>query len=112
MLYEVITEFGSFLDGYLKEQEYFIRLINKSFESKLYKDYFMSQMTNYEYLIIFYYLLSGQSTKELALFTIDTKILDSVHKLNGRIIDLPTEEELLVEIENIKIMYETPAANT
>jgi len=109
---DIIDEFGSFLDGYLKEQEYFIRLINKSFESKLYKDYFMSQMTNYEYLIIFYYLLSGQSTKELALFTIDTKILDSVHKLNGRIIDLPTEEELLVEIENIKIMYETPAANT
>lgn len=109
---DIIDDYGYFLDGYLKEQEYIVKLINKSLETKLYKDYFISQMTNYEYVVIFYYLLSGQSSQNFAFFSIDTKIFDSVHKLNGRIIDLPSEKELLLEIDNIKLMYEAPAANS
>lgn len=102
---QIVDEYGYFLDGYLKEQEYFVQTINKSLETSLYKDYFISQLTNYEYVVIFYYLLSGHASKEFALFSIDTKIVDCVYKLNRRIIDLPSEKEILMETENIKLMY-------
>ncbi|MGM0579199.1 MAG: hypothetical protein ACQETL_00870 [Bacteroidota bacterium] len=100
-------DYGFFLDGYLREIEFISRLVNKTINEKTYQSYFASHVTKYECIIIFYYLLSGQATKEFNTFISACGLFSDLPKYSSLIIDMPSDTEIKREIQNIEQLFET-----
>jgi hypothetical protein len=103
---KLIKDFGYFLDGYFRDLEFVAVLISQSMNSKLYRKYFISQISRYDTVLIFYYLLSNHATKEFARFIIEIGLLKDLYSYNAMLIDLPNQTQIDLEIQNISQMYE------
>ncbi|MDF1676671.1 MAG: hypothetical protein P1U44_13230 [Vicingaceae bacterium] len=99
------NDFGFFLDSYLKEIEFISQLIENAINEKVYSDYFISQTTKYECVIIFYYLLSGQATPKFSRFIKRSGLFSTLHYYSSLMIDLPSEKDIMIEIQNIDNLY-------
>lgn len=97
----ISNKYGDLIDGYLKNVEFILSYISTTINRKLYYDFFLSQLTRYELVLIFYYLASGKVSKQFKLNLNTSKILDGILDIDSRslMIDFPSDECMENELE-------------
>lgn len=97
----ISNKYGDLIDGYLKNVEFILSYISTTINRKLYYDFFLSQLTRYELVLIFYYLASGKVSKQFKLDLKTSKLLDGILDIDSRslMIDFPSDECIKKELE-------------
>lgn len=99
---------GFFLDRYLQELEFLCQFIESSSNRGSHLSYFGSQLTKYEYVIIFYYLLSKHASENfLDFFDRNIGLQDKFASCASLLIDTPSDENIQEEIVNLLNLYVT-----
>ena len=99
----VSSDYGEFLDGYLKNICFLLEFATNAVNRATYVDFLKAHFTQHE-LIILFYLVAGRDGKLGSMKNLrDLGIMDGLHTISRRslIIDTPSNEEFKHEIENV-----------
>ena len=101
VFYETTNKFGGFMDGYFNVLEYLLKTVSEIKENSFYIEYIKNQLTKYEVILIFYFVASGKSSDFFKKFIIENNFLINLSNYNNYLIDLPSKEELEIEISSL-----------
>jgi hypothetical protein len=96
-------EYGEFLDFYFKNIKYLLKFASKSTNKDLYVNYFKSQLTKYELILLFYYIVGSEHKVEDKIIFLNLSVFDELlsidyHKL---MIDAPSKEIIKGELNSV-----------
>jgi len=96
-------EYGEFLDGYFKNVKYLLEFANKSINKELYINFINSQITKYEHILLFYYIVGSEKNKKDKIIFLDLGVFDEFlssdhHRL---MIDAPSKEIIKNELDSV-----------
>lgn len=104
--YEIFKKYGIFLSTYFSSLEYILEtLVQLKKEKKEYHIYFNSQLSSVIKSIIFYYIASGQASKQMVKSIMDLELLKDLQNYNFYFLDVPGEEEFKKELLDIYDLY-------
>lgn len=98
---ELYKDYGGFMDGYTKNISYLINFIDQDENNEFFIDYFKSNISTQELILIYYFCASRKSTQKFREQVKKYKILENLYLSRERFIDSPSQDELETEIENI-----------
>lgn len=98
---KIENKFGDFLDGYLKNWEFFCTYTSNTKNQKDYIQHLSNQLSKYETVILFYYIASDNCSPILKEFFKSHNLMANLHKYNGELIDAPSKEQLHEELNFI-----------
>lgn len=96
-------EYGEFLDGYFKNIKYLLEFAEKSTNKDSYVKFINSQLTKYELILLFYYIIGSDQKKENKIIFLNLGVFDELLSIEHHIlmIDAPSKEILKNELDNI-----------
>ncbi len=97
----VEKEFGSFLDGYFKGAEFIAEIIENSKNEKIYIQYYVSQLTKFEKLLLFYYVAGGKRSANYVSFANTYNLFSDIHQYSNLLIDSPDRDQITEELKLI-----------
>ncbi len=105
------SRFGSFLDGHLKGWEFIATYSSTSLNKNTYFQYISSQLSKFEVVILYYYLVSGRASKSFYSFAKELNIFNNVDSYNTLLVDHPSVDNIQQEINNINKRHTTQIEN-
>lgn len=96
-------EYGEFLDGYFKNIKYILEFAEKSTNKDLYVNFINSQLTKYELILLFYFIVGSEKKIEDKIVFLNLGVFDELLSTDYHIlmIDAPSKETLKNELDNI-----------
>ena len=96
------VDYGEFLDGYFKNVKYLLEFADKSANKCLYVNFINSQLTKYELILLFYFIVGGEQKIEDKIVFSNLGVFDELLSIDYHMlmIDAPSKEILEKELEN------------
>lgn len=96
-------EYGGFLDGYFKNVKYLLEFADKSTNKDMYVNFINSQLTKYELILLFYFIVGSEQKLEDKIVFFNLGVFDEMLSIDFHIlmIDAPSKEILKNELNNI-----------
>ncbi|MBX9886944.1 MAG: putative phage abortive infection protein [Flavobacteriaceae bacterium] len=98
---ELYKNYGGFMDGYTKNISYLMNFIDQDEKNDFFIDYFKSNISTQELILIYYFCASRKSSQKFREQIKKYQILDDLYLSRDRFIDSPSQIELEIEIQNI-----------
>jgi hypothetical protein len=98
---KVYNQYAAFLDGYMKNMTYLINFASNKKNVDFFIDYIKNNLSTQELILLFYYCASRRSSQIFRSQILKFNILDEIKLITDKFIDVPSEEEMQNEIENI-----------
>jgi len=98
---ELYKDYGGFMDGYSKNISYLINFIDQVENNEFFIDYFKSNLSTQELILVYYFCASRRSTQKFRDQIKKYEILNDLHLARESFIDSPSQHQLENEIENI-----------
>lgn len=102
---QLYNNFDYILDGYFGELEFIAETITKAEKHNLYYDYFYSQITKNEKLIIFYHLLSGKAKTPFWKFIETRKFFNDLYWYHPKENGMFTDKYIDFAMDMLKDIY-------
>ena len=100
---KLAMEYGEFLDVYFKNIKYLLQFANKSTNKDLYVNYFKSQLTKYELILLFYFIVGSEHKMEDKIMFNNLNVFDELLSIDYHIlmIDAPSKEIIKTELNSV-----------
>jgi len=98
---EIYDDFGGFVDGYTKNLSYIMDFIRENHENSFFIKYLKSNLSSQELRLLFYFCASRKSDEVFRHNIHMTNLLENIVQSREKFIDLPSVQELKMEIEFI-----------
>ncbi|CAA0117850.1 Uncharacterised protein [BD1-7 clade bacterium] len=94
---------GEFIDGYMRTLKFVTTFISNAENKKLYKEYLHSQLSKYELVTIFYYVIANDDDSFICNL-LDLEILDRIlsQECRSLLIDAPSFSDLEKDVEALR----------
>ncbi|HCN50773.1 MAG TPA: hypothetical protein DIT10_17080 [Chryseobacterium sp.] len=99
--YHIYSKYSNIIDGYVRSFNAILNFIEKSENRNFYYSFLQNSMSNIELCLIFYYCTSNESNDYFRKQIKDAKLLTGQLNKYKCFIDIPSNDEMEIEIENI-----------